>query len=157
MDGHENEDMGFQHGSEGILNCQSSGMSTNPLPEKVSGMTMSSVSMYKPSNGADPFFGSGWDPLVSLSQSENFGGSSMVSHGEYPPYPVVMENQGISTTSHLVQYPSSSSFVELVPKLPCFGMSSAPPPARVQNQSGSIMGAIGASIADGEDNSKPKK
>lgn len=124
MDGHENEDVGFQHGSEGILNCQSSGMSTNPLPEKVSGMTMSSVSMYKPSNGADPFFGSGWDPLVSLSQSENFGGSSMVSHGEYPPYPVVMENQGICTTSHLVQYPSSSSFVELVPKLPCFGSGS---------------------------------
>uniref|UniRef100_A0A2N9IM20 Uncharacterized protein n=1 Tax=Fagus sylvatica TaxID=28930 RepID=A0A2N9IM20_FAGSY len=28
-------------------------------------------------------------------------------------------------------------------------VSSAPPPARVQNQSGSIMGAIGASIADG--------
>ena len=44
MDGHENEDVGFQHGSEGILNCQSSGMSTNPLPEKVSGMTMSSES-----------------------------------------------------------------------------------------------------------------
>ncbi|KAF3953951.1 hypothetical protein CMV_020647 [Castanea mollissima] len=124
MDGHENEDVGFQHGSEGILNCPSSRMSTNPLPEKVSAMTMSCVSMYKPSNGADPFFGSGWDPLVSLSQSENFGGSSMVSHGEYPPYPVVMENQGISTTSHLVQYPSSSSFVELVPKLPCFGSGS---------------------------------
>lgn len=126
MDGHENEDVGFRHGSESILHCPSSGMTTNLLPEKVSGMTMSPVSVYKPSNGADPFFNSGWDPLVSLSQTENFGGSSMVSHSEFanPPYPVLMENQGISSTSHLVQYPSGSSFVELVPKLPCFGSGS---------------------------------
>ncbi|KAE8057008.1 hypothetical protein FH972_013731 [Carpinus fangiana] len=126
MDGHENEDVGFQHGSDGVLHCPSSGMSTNPLPEKVSGMAMSSGSMYKPSNGADHFFSSGWDPLVSLSHSENFGGSSMVSHSEFsnPPYPVVMENQGISTSFHLVQYPSSSTLVEPVPKLPCFGSGS---------------------------------
>ncbi|KAG2692429.1 hypothetical protein I3760_08G054000 [Carya illinoinensis] len=117
MDGRENE---------GILQCPSSGMGTNPLPEKVSGMIMNSVSMYKHSNGADPFFSSGWDPLVSLSHNENFGGSSMVSDREFSstPYPIVLENQGISGTSHLVQYPSSSTFVELVPKLPCLGSGS---------------------------------
>ncbi|XP_015885134.4 transcription factor bHLH74 isoform X2 [Ziziphus jujuba] len=126
MSGHENEDVGFQHRSESILNCPSSGMSTTHLPEKVSGMTMSSLSIFKPSNGADPFFASAWDPIVSLSQSENFGDSSMVSHGELsnPPYPVVLENQGMNSTSHLVQYPSDSSFVEMVPKLPCFGSGS---------------------------------
>ncbi|KAL6296093.1 hypothetical protein ACE6H2_004235 [Prunus campanulata] len=126
MGGHDSEDGGFQHRKEGSLNCPSSGMSTNPLPEKVSQMTMSSVSMFKPSNGADPFFGSGWDPIVSLSQSDNFGGSSVVSHREFsnPPYPVALENPGMSSTSHLVQYPSDSSYVEMVPKLPCFGSGS---------------------------------
>lgn len=126
MSGQENEDLGFQRRSESILNCPSSGMTTSHLPEKVSEMTMSSLSVFKPSNGADPFFGSGWDPLVSLSQSENFGGSSMVSHGELsnPPYSVVLESQGMNSTSHLVQYPPDSSFVEMVPKLPCFGSGS---------------------------------
>ncbi|BBG95128.1 basic helix-loop-helix DNA-binding superfamily protein [Prunus dulcis] len=126
MGGHDSEDGGFQHRNEGSLNCPSSGMSTNPLPEKVSQITMSSVSMFKPSNGADPFFGSGWDPIVSLSQSDNFGGSSVVSHREFsnPPYPVALENPGMSSTSHLVQYPSDSSYVEMVPKLPCFGSGS---------------------------------
>ncbi|PON65564.1 Basic helix-loop-helix transcription factor [Parasponia andersonii] len=123
MSGQENEDVEFQHRSEGFLTCPSSGMSTNTLPEKASGMMMSSLSMFRPSNGQDPFFGSGWDPLVSLSQSENLGGSSMVSHGEFcnPPYPVVLENQGMSSSSQLVQYPSDSNFVEMVPKFPCFG------------------------------------
>ncbi|XP_041018451.1 transcription factor bHLH74-like [Juglans microcarpa x Juglans regia] len=126
MDGHENEDVGFQHGGEDNLHCPSLGMSTNPLPEKISGMIMSSVSMYKPSNGADPFFSSGWDPLASLSQNENFGGSSTVSHSEFanPPYPIALENQGTSSTCQLVRYPSNSSFVELVQKLPCFGSGS---------------------------------
>lgn len=126
MGSHDNEDMGFQHRNEGSLNCPSSGMSTNPLPEKVSRMAMSSISMFKPSNAPDPFFGSGWDPLVSLSQSDNFGGSSVASQSEYTnhPYPVAMETQGMSSTSHLVQYPSDSSFVEMVPKLPCFGSGS---------------------------------
>lgn len=108
MTGRENEDVGF-------------------LPEKASGMTMSSLSMFKSSTGSDPFFASGWDPLVSLSQSENFGGSSMVTQGEFcnPPYnPVVLESQGMSSNSHLVQYPSDSSFVDMVPKLPCFGSGS---------------------------------
>lgn len=126
MSGHENEDVGFQHRSESILSCPSSGISTTNLPEKVSGMTMSSLSIFKPSNGANTFFASAWDPLVSLSQSENFGGSSMVSQGEVSnqPYPVVLENQGMNSASHLVQYPSDSSFVDMVPKLPCFGSGS---------------------------------
>ena len=102
-------------------------MSTNPMPDKVSGMAMNSLSMFKPSNAPpDPFFGSGWDPLGSLGQSETFGGSSsMVSQGEFcnPHFnPSMLESQGMSSTnSHLVQYPSDSSFVEMVPKLPCFG------------------------------------
>ncbi|XP_030497119.2 transcription factor bHLH74 [Cannabis sativa] len=121
MSGQENEDVGFQHRSH-FLNCPSSGMSTNALPEKVSGIPMSSLTMFKPSNGQEHFFPSGWDPLVSLSQSENFGGSSVISHGEFcnPSYPVALENQGMSSNSQLVQYPSDSSFVEMVPKLSCF-------------------------------------
>ncbi|KAL5844648.1 hypothetical protein ACOSQ4_010606 [Xanthoceras sorbifolium] len=124
MGGGDNEDMGFQHRNEGAMNCPSSGMNTNPMPLKVSRTAMSSVPMYRSSSGGDHhFFGSGWDPIVSLSQNENFGVSSMISHSEFTtaPYPVVVENQGISSTSHLAQYPSDSSFVELVPKIPCFG------------------------------------
>lgn len=129
MSGQENENVGFQQSrSEGFLNCPSSRMATNTMPEKASGVTMSSLSMFKPPTGSDPFFASGWDPLVSLSQTENFGGSSMVTQGEFcnPPYnnPVVLESQGMSSTSHLVQYPSNSSFAEMVPKLSCFGSGS---------------------------------
>ncbi|XP_019072101.1 transcription factor bHLH74 isoform X3 [Vitis vinifera] len=122
----DNGNMGFPNTSQSILNCPSSGMNTHPISEKVTGMTMSSASMYKSSNGGDPFFGSGWDPIVSLSQNENFGGSSMVSHSEFAnsAYPVVLENQGIGSTPHLVLYPSNSSLVEMVPKLPCFGSGS---------------------------------
>ncbi|XP_031273000.1 transcription factor bHLH74-like [Pistacia vera] len=123
MDGGDNDDTGFQNRNESVMNCPSSGMNTNPLPQKVSGMSMNSMSMYKSSSGADHFFGSGWDPIVSLSQGENFGVSSMVSHCEFAtsPYPVVMENQVISSTANLAQYPSDPSFVELVPKIPVFG------------------------------------
>ncbi|KAI8013011.1 Transcription factor bHLH74 [Camellia lanceoleosa] len=65
-------------------------------------------SMFKSSSGADhPFFGSGWDPLVSLSQSENFEGSSVIPH------------------TFGVHYPSDSGLVDMVPKLPpCFGSGS---------------------------------
>ncbi|XWS14831.1 hypothetical protein CRYUN_Cryun35bG0042300 [Craigia yunnanensis] len=97
-------------------------MNTNPLSDKVDGMAMGS--MYnKPSNASDPFFGSGWDPIVSPTQSESLGGSSMVSHGEFANfhYPLLMDNQGISGTSHFSQHQSDPSFVELVPKLPGFG------------------------------------
>lgn len=122
----DNDDMGFQNTSQSILNCRSSGMNIHPNSEKVTGMATSSVSMYKSSNGGDPFFGSGWDPIVSLSQSENFGGSSMVSHSEFAnsAYPVVLANQGIGNTPHFVPYPSNSSLVDMVPKLPSFGSGS---------------------------------
>ncbi|GLT62961.1 hypothetical protein SLA2020_355610 [Shorea laevis] len=124
MGGGGNNDAGFQH-RHGSMNCPSSHMNKGSLSEKVGGMAISSMSMYKPSNGADPFFGPGWDPnsMASLSHSENFGGSSMVSQGEFPnsQYSAVMENQGIGSNSHFSQYPSHSSFVELVPKLQCFG------------------------------------
>ncbi|KAA8538262.1 hypothetical protein F0562_027915 [Nyssa sinensis] len=127
MDSKDNGDMGFeQAGDDNIFNCPSSGMNTNPMSDKVAGMTMSSGCLFKSPNGADPFFSSGWDPLVSLSQSENFAGSSMVPQSEFsnPPYPVVLGNQAISSTSHLVHYPSNSGLVELVPKLPSFGSGS---------------------------------
>ncbi|XP_057973253.1 transcription factor bHLH74-like isoform X2 [Malania oleifera] len=118
----ENADIGVHPEGDSILNCPSSAINTNPLSEKVAAMTMSSVPIFKPSSGADPFFSSGWDPLVSLGQGE-IGGSSMVTHGGFAnsPYPVVLENHGISGTSHMVQYSSDSGFVELMPKLPCFG------------------------------------
>ncbi|GMI77285.1 CRY2-interacting bHLH 4 [Hibiscus trionum] len=115
-----NDDVGFIN--KNLMNCSSSEM--NPLCDKVDGMAMSSISMYtKPSNSSDPFFGSGWDPIVSLSQSESLVGSSMVSHGEFANsrYPLLMENQGICGTSHFSQYQSNPSFVELVSKPPGFG------------------------------------
>ncbi|KAL4271315.1 hypothetical protein GQ457_13G020680 [Hibiscus cannabinus] len=80
------------------------------------GLEMSSITMlnkYSNTSESDPFFSSGWDPIVS--QSESLGGSSMASH-----YHLVMENQGISGTSHVSQYQSSPSFVELVPKITGF-------------------------------------
>ncbi|XP_028806918.1 transcription factor bHLH74 isoform X2 [Neltuma alba] len=108
MGGHENA-MGFQHGRETILNCPSSGLSTS-----VSEIAVSSVSMPKPPVVTNPFLGSSstWDPLVSLSQTQTFGGSSMVSHSEFgsSSYPLVLENQGMNSTSHLVQYMSDSNF-----------------------------------------------
>ncbi|KAK4277379.1 hypothetical protein QN277_015387 [Acacia crassicarpa] len=111
MGGHENA-MGFQHGQETIVNCTSSGLSTN-----VSEIAISSVSMAKPHVVTNPFLGSSssstWDPLVSLSQTQTFGGSSMVSPSEFgsSSYPLVLENQGMSSTSHhLVQYVSESNF-----------------------------------------------
>ncbi|XVF64231.1 hypothetical protein PTKIN_Ptkin09bG0152000 [Pterospermum kingtungense] len=120
----DNDDLGFKHRHQSLMNCPYSQMNTNRLSDKVDGLAMSSISMYsKLSNASDPFFGSGWDPIVSLSQSESFGGSSMVSHSEFANshFPLVMESQGISGTSHLSQYQSESSFIELVPKLPDFG------------------------------------
>ncbi|XVF36465.1 hypothetical protein REPUB_Repub19eG0061000 [Reevesia pubescens] len=120
----DNDDVGFKHRHESLMNCPSSQMNTNPLSDKVDGMAMSSISMYiKPSNASGPFFGSGWDPIVSLSQNESLGGSSMVSHSDFANshYPLLMENQGISGTSHFPQYQSDPSFVELVPNLPGYG------------------------------------
>ncbi|XP_012068165.1 transcription factor bHLH74 isoform X2 [Jatropha curcas] len=98
-----NDGMAFQSGGQSVMNCQSSGMTTNPF-----------------------FASPAWDPVVSLGQHDSFGGSSMVTQTEFTnsSYPVVMENQGITTTSHLVHYPSDSSYVELVPKFPSYGSGS---------------------------------
>lgn len=110
----------------GVSDAPTSGMSTKPMSEKVSGVTMScSLPLFKPSNEANPFFNSNWDPLISLSQSENFDGSSMIQHSGFStlPYPVVMDNQGMhsTTTSHLPHYPSDPNFIDMGPKLSCFG------------------------------------
>lgn len=116
MGGQENA-MRFQHGKESIMSAN------------VSEMAISSVSLAKPSEAANPFLAShAWDPLVSLSQAQTFGGSSMVSHGEYAnanaSYPLVMENQGMGSTSHLVQYMSDSNLRGMVPKIPSYGSGS---------------------------------
>ncbi|KAJ6412945.1 hypothetical protein OIU84_005878 [Salix udensis] len=101
MDGSadNNGDLGYQNRAESVMNCPSSGMNTNP------------------------FYASAWDPVVSLSQPGNFVGSSTESQSEFSnsPFPIVMENPGISNTCHLVRYPSDSGFIELVPKFPGFG------------------------------------
>ncbi|KAL2583685.1 hypothetical protein AAZX31_14G089700 [Glycine max] len=119
MGGQENA-MGFQHGNESILTCPTSGLSGANV--NVSEMAISSVSIAKPSDVVNPFIASSaWDPLVSLSQVQSFGGSSMVSHSEFAnsnsSYPLVLDNQGISNTSHLVQYMSDSNLGGMVPKV----------------------------------------
>uniref|UniRef100_A0A7N0ZUG5 BHLH domain-containing protein n=1 Tax=Kalanchoe fedtschenkoi TaxID=63787 RepID=A0A7N0ZUG5_KALFE len=115
-------DLGFQQNSnKSTMSCSTSGMNTNPLPNKVSGIAMSSIPMFKSSAGSDPHFGTHWDPLLAIHQNENFGGgSSMVSHCGYanPPYPI--DNQGMSGT-HLLQYPSSDSTLVDLPKIQRFG------------------------------------
>ncbi|CAI9115979.1 OLC1v1017014C2 [Oldenlandia corymbosa var. corymbosa] len=119
-------DMGFQQsGGDSVLNCPSSGMDTNSMSDKVAGMAMCSEStMFKSSTGVDPFYGSGWDPLVSLNHGENFGGSTVVPHhNEFANshYQVAFHNQAISSSSHLVHYQSSSGLGDMVPKIPSFG------------------------------------
>uniref|UniRef100_A0A7N0UXX7 BHLH domain-containing protein n=1 Tax=Kalanchoe fedtschenkoi TaxID=63787 RepID=A0A7N0UXX7_KALFE len=115
-------DLGFhQNSNKGFMSCSTSGMNTNPVPNKAAGTAMSSIPMFKSSAGSDPFFGTHWDPLLAINHSENFGGgSSMVSHCGYanPPYPI--HNQGMSST-HLVQYPSSDSTLVDLPKIQHFG------------------------------------
>uniref|UniRef100_A0A2P2JWM4 DNA binding protein n=1 Tax=Rhizophora mucronata TaxID=61149 RepID=A0A2P2JWM4_RHIMU len=97
--GGDSDEMRLPNRGESVLNCSSSRMSINP------------------------FFASAWDPVVSLGSHENYGSSSIVSPNEFTNslYPVVMENQGISSSSHHARCMSDSSFVELVPKFPCFG------------------------------------
>ncbi|XP_019416627.1 PREDICTED: transcription factor bHLH74-like isoform X2 [Lupinus angustifolius] len=101
MSGFENE-MGLQHENEG--------------------MQISSMSL------ANPFLiaSSDWGPLVSLSQVQTFGGSPMVSHSDFAnsSYPLVLENHGISCTSHLVQCISHSNHEVMVPKVPSYGSGS---------------------------------
>ncbi|KAJ8773303.1 hypothetical protein K2173_028480 [Erythroxylum novogranatense] len=85
-----NDGMGFRSRDESVINC-SSGMSTNP------------------------FFASGWDNVVSLGQHENLEGSTILSQGEFTnsSYSALVENQGISSNTHLFSYPSDPSLVEL--------------------------------------------
>ncbi|CAL5206131.1 unnamed protein product [Lathyrus oleraceus] len=119
--GGEEKAMEFQHGNENIMTSE---------------MDMSSVSMVnKPSSEVvnhhqhHPFLASSaWDnPLVSLSQAHTFGGSSMVSHNEFANTnstynPLVLENhQGMSSTSHLVQY---SNLGGMIHKVPSYGSGS---------------------------------
>lgn len=95
-------------------------MNTNLISTRVAEMEMSSGSMFKSSNESDPFFGSGWDPLVSLGQGENFRGSPMVPHNEFgnPAYTVALESQTISNFPHPGHYQSGSG---MGPKVPYFG------------------------------------
>jgi hypothetical protein len=116
MGGEENA-MEFQHGNENIMTSE---------------MDISSVSNMAKSSSEVPnhhhFLGSSaWDnPLVSLSQAHTFGGSSMVSHNDFSNAnstynPLVLENQGMSSTSHLVQY---SNLGGMIHKIPSYGSGS---------------------------------
>lgn len=99
--------MGFQHSGEIMLNSPSSGINNTRS-------TMTLTSVY----GS----GSGWDPMVSLTQSGNFG-ASMVTHDELTKsssFSNLIESQGISN-SHLVNYPSDPNLAQMLPKLPMFG------------------------------------
>ncbi|KAL0432603.1 UNVERIFIED_CONTAM: hypothetical protein Slati_2594600 [Sesamum latifolium] len=84
-------------------------------------MSICSESMFKPPNGIDPFFFC-WE-VISEDQSGNFGNSSMVLQNEFanPNYPVLLENQTMGSSSHLVHFPSDSGLVSMVPKIPSFG------------------------------------
>lgn len=110
--------MGFQDCAEMMLNCPSSGMNTRPLPDKIAPLTISSV------------YDSGWDPMVSLSQSGNFGAvSSIVSQGNLTKsstYPLLLESHGISSSSHLVNYPCDPNLAQMLPKHLMFGSGSFP-------------------------------
>lgn len=87
-----NGDMGLQHRSNVSIS-----------------MAMSSESTFRPPAGIDPlhFCGSGWDPMVPVNQSLH--------------YQVALDHQPMSSTSHLVHYPSGSDVVDMVPKVPAFG------------------------------------
>ncbi|XP_010273618.1 PREDICTED: transcription factor bHLH74-like isoform X1 [Nelumbo nucifera] len=122
MGADDNGDLGFQQRCGSLLNCPSSGMY---VPEKVVGMTASSMSMSKSSNVVDSFFPSPWDPFVSQAQNVEFQVSSIVSPHQITTstYGVgMLENRGVSP--HLVQFPSDPNLVDLAPKLPCFGSGS---------------------------------
>ncbi|XP_010248335.1 PREDICTED: transcription factor bHLH74-like isoform X2 [Nelumbo nucifera] len=120
----DNGNLGFQQRGGSLLNYPSSGMMY--MPEKVVGMTMSTMPMCKPSNLVDSSFGSAWDPFVSQAQNVEFQASSMASRQIVTSHYGVgsLENQEISTDPRLVQFPSDANLVNLVPKLPCFGSGS---------------------------------
>ncbi|XP_077233924.1 transcription factor bHLH74-like isoform X2 [Tasmannia lanceolata] len=78
------------------------------------------------SNAVDSFFSNGLDPLVSVAHDVSFKGS-MASHhpNDFPSYNIgVLGSQSIGNTSHLVQYPSETSFAKVDPRLSCFGSGS---------------------------------
>ncbi|KEH39988.1 transcription factor bHLH74 isoform X2 [Medicago truncatula] len=124
MGGEENA-MEFQHGNENIMSsCPSSEMDIS----SVSNMAKTSSDVVNHHQQQHHFMASSaWDnPLVSLSQAHTFGGSSMVSHNEFANAnssynPLVLENQGMSSTSHLVQY---SNLGGMIHKIPSYGSGS---------------------------------
>lgn len=127
MSTEDNVDVGFHPNvANTILNCPSSGMdTTNSISDKVA----AGVAMFKTSSaGVETFYGSGWDPLVSLNHHHHGGSSSVVvPHNEFSSshYPVILGNQSVGSTSHhLVHYPCDSSLVDMVPKIPSFGSGS---------------------------------
>lgn len=100
--GDDENTMGFQHRNESILSRPISGLGTN----------VSDIS--------NPFFGSSaWDPHFSLSQTQTFAGSSLVSHNDFPnsSYTSVLKNHGMSNSSHFVHYMSESNFANMVPEI----------------------------------------
>lgn len=121
------DDMGFPDGGNSAANCPSSGMIANSISEEVPMMAMSSMStLERPPISVDPFFTSGWDTLASLSHNENYGSSSLVSHGNFvgSSYPVLMDNQGFGRNGSTqlaqclsdprLQYIGSGSISEMV-------------------------------------------
>lgn len=109
MGSEESGDRVLQQRGGGSSSLNSGMVGTNSVSDKVSGVTMCSESM---------FYGSNWDPIMSLSQTGNFGNSNMVSHSEFAN-PLMLENQ--TMRSSLVQFPSDSGLVDLVPRIPTFG------------------------------------
>lgn len=118
MGGEENA-MEFQLGNENIMTSEMDVSSVSNMANKPSSEVV---------NHHHPFLGSSaWDnQLVSMSQAHTFGGSSMVSHNEFANTnsaynPLVLENQGMSSTSHLVQY---SNLGGMIHKIPSYGSGS---------------------------------
>ncbi|XP_048131099.1 transcription factor bHLH74-like isoform X3 [Rhodamnia argentea] len=82
MEGCDGGDIGFRHGGDNFLNFPHSGMTPSSAPEEVSGMAI------------NPFVSSGWDPLMSLTQSYNFANPSLASGFPFSSHPSIMESQG---------------------------------------------------------------
>ncbi|KAG9141803.1 hypothetical protein Leryth_013932 [Lithospermum erythrorhizon] len=72
----------------------------------------SSESLFKNHNSVDPFNGSGWDQLISMNQSSNFGDGVSSSELLNSHYPIMFGHQPINVSSHMV------------PKIPSFGSGS---------------------------------
>ncbi|KAL3732981.1 hypothetical protein ACJRO7_022496 [Eucalyptus globulus] len=81
MEGCDGGDVGFRHGGDNFLNFPHSGVTPSSVREEFSGMAI------------NPFVSSGWDPLVSLTQSYRFANPSMASGFPFSSHPGIMENQ----------------------------------------------------------------